>query len=111
MNAKSKQKRFAEEYMVDSNSTQAAIRAGYSKRTAGVQGFDLLKKPEIKAYIQEQAEELKKKSIADADEALQIATAIVRGETREEVVMLDVRSGEYARTKRVPDEQTRLRAV
>lgn len=106
-----KQKRFAEEYMVDSNATQAAIRAGYSKKTARSIGAENLTKPDIKAYIERLAGELKKKSIADADEALQIATAIARGETTEEVVMLDVKSGEYARTKRVPDEQTRLRAV
>ena len=46
-----KQKRFCEEYIVDLNATQAAIRAGYSERTAGSQAHDLLKKPEIQTYI------------------------------------------------------------
>ena len=50
MNAK--QKRFTEEYVVDLNATQAAIRAGYSPRSAGSQAFDLLKKPEIQECIQ-----------------------------------------------------------
>lgn len=45
MNAK--QARFVAEYLIDLNATQAAIRAGYSEKTAGSQGFDLLKKPEI----------------------------------------------------------------
>lgn len=45
MNAK--QQRFVDEYLVDLNATQAAIRAGYSEKTAGQMGFDLLKKPEI----------------------------------------------------------------
>ena len=49
-----KQERFAAEYLVDLNATQAAIRAGYSPKTAGVQGFDLLKKPEIAAAIERQ---------------------------------------------------------
>ena len=47
-----KQERFVVEYLVDLNATQAAIRAGYSPKTAGVQAFDLLKKPEIAAAIE-----------------------------------------------------------
>lgn len=47
-----KQVRFANEYLCDLNATQAAIRAGYSPKTAGVQGFDLLRKPEIQAEVQ-----------------------------------------------------------
>lgn len=46
-----KQQRFVEEYLVDLNATQAAIRAGYSAKTAGQQAFDLLKKPEIQSAI------------------------------------------------------------
>lgn len=47
-----KQQQFVVEYLVDLNATQAAIRAGYSPKTAGVQGFDLLRKPEIAAAIE-----------------------------------------------------------
>ena len=47
-----RQSRFVDEYLVDLSATQAAIRAGYSKKTAGSQGFDLLKKPEIAAEIE-----------------------------------------------------------
>ena len=46
-----KQKFFCMEYTKDMNATQAAIRAGYSEKTAYSQGHDLLKKPEIKAVI------------------------------------------------------------
>lgn len=46
-----RQQQFVAEYLVDLNATQAAIRAGYSPRTAGSQGFDLLKKPEIAAAV------------------------------------------------------------
>ena len=46
-----KQKRFCEEYLVDLNATQAAIRAGYSPDSAGAIGSELLKKPEISARI------------------------------------------------------------
>lgn len=42
-----KQELFVHEYLVDSNATQAAIRAGYSAKTAGKIGFENLQKPEI----------------------------------------------------------------
>ena len=48
-----KQKRFCEEYLVDLNETQAAVRAGYSEKTAYSIGSENLKKPEIKKYLQE----------------------------------------------------------
>ena len=48
-----KQKRFVEEYLVDLNATQAAIRSGYSAKTAGSIGQENLKKPEIAAAIAE----------------------------------------------------------
>lgn len=47
-----KQQRFAAEYLVDLNATQAAIRAGYRPKTAGSVGFENLKKPEIAAAIE-----------------------------------------------------------
>jgi len=46
-----KQKRFVEEYLIDLNATQAAIRAGYSPNAAGSIGDENLKKPEIKNAI------------------------------------------------------------
>jgi len=47
-----KQQCFADEYIIDLNATQAAIRAGYSKKTAGVIGYEHLKKPHIIDAIQ-----------------------------------------------------------
>lgn len=48
-----KQERFVEEYLVDLNATQAAIRAGYSAKTAGATGHENLRKPEIQDAISE----------------------------------------------------------
>ena len=48
-----KQERFIEEFLVDLNATQAAIRAGYSKKTAYDTGFKNLRKPEIQKAIDE----------------------------------------------------------
>ncbi len=47
-----KQALFCKEYLIDLNATQAAIRAGYSKKTAGKIGQENLVKPEIQKYLQ-----------------------------------------------------------
>lgn len=52
-----KQRRFIDEYMVDCNATQAAIRAGYSASTAYSIGWENLRKPEIQAAIQQMLKE------------------------------------------------------
>ncbi|HEX9721498.1 MAG TPA: terminase small subunit [Ramlibacter sp.] len=46
-----KQLRFAEEYLIDLNATQAAIRAGYSKKTAEQYGYQLLQKTSVQEAI------------------------------------------------------------
>lgn len=52
-----KQRAFVREYLVDYNGTQAAIRAGYSSRTAAEQSSDLLRKPNIKELIVEKEQQ------------------------------------------------------
>jgi len=56
-----KQKRFGDEYLVDLNRTQAAIRAGYAANSANEQGSQLLAKPAIQHYIQERQKQIKDK--------------------------------------------------
>ncbi|MGP0565567.1 MULTISPECIES: terminase small subunit [unclassified Nitrospina] len=56
-----KQKRFIEEYLIDLNATQAAIRAGYSRKTANVQGSQNLTKLSIQAEIQRGLDERSKR--------------------------------------------------
>ena len=53
-----KQKRFCEEYLIDLNATQAALRAGYSEKTAYRTGADNLRKPQIEEYIAKRQKEL-----------------------------------------------------
>ncbi|MCL9971119.1 terminase small subunit [Anoxybacillus kestanbolensis] len=57
-----KQKRFADEYLIDLNATQAAIRAGYSPRSAAEQASRLLKNAKVRAYIDERMAELSKRT-------------------------------------------------
>ncbi len=61
-----KQKSFILEYLKDKNATQAAIRAGYSKKTAGSQSFDLLQKPEIREAIDSELKKVSERAIVDA---------------------------------------------
>ncbi|MDO4301558.1 MAG: terminase small subunit [Clostridia bacterium] len=82
-----KQKRFCEEYLIDCNATQAAIRAGYSEKTAAVIGAENLIKPNIQKYIDELMETVKKDSIAEATEVMEYLTSVMRREHKENVVV------------------------
>lgn len=62
--------RFCQEYIVDENGTQAAIRAKYSAKTAAQQAYDLLRKPEIDIRIQELRQERSKRLQMTADDVL-----------------------------------------
>jgi phage terminase small subunit len=65
-----KQVRFVEEYVIDFNATQAAIRAGYSHKTAGMIGAENLTKPIIQKAIQDSVEILSSKSNITAERVL-----------------------------------------
>lgn len=86
MNAR--QKKFCDEYLIDCNATQAAIRAGYSQKTAKQIGNENLTKPDLKAYIDEQLELLHNKKIANAQEVLEFLTSVMRGEHTEQTLQL-----------------------
>lgn len=109
-----KQRRFCDEYLIDLNATQAAIRAGYSKKTAQQMGTENLSKPVIKEYIAARMAEKESELIADQDEVLKYLTAVMRGETQSEVVVVE-NIGDYmsqARTmQKAPDEKERLKAA
>lgn len=67
-----KQLRFVHEYLVDYNATKAAIRAGYSEKTAYSIGFENLRKPEIRAAIEQAEEEQAKRLKINADKVLNL---------------------------------------
>lgn len=110
----SKQLRFAEEYLVDTNATQAAIRAGYKKETAYSQGQRLLKHVEVKEYIEKNLKEMEDDRIATAKEVMIYLTSVARGESESEIVVIegtgDGCSEARAMIKR-PDEKERLKAA
>lgn len=78
-----KQKRFCDFYIETGNATQAAIKAGYSKKTANRIATENLSKLVIKQYIDERLAELKNERTADAQEVLEYLTAVMRGEYKE----------------------------
>lgn len=99
-----KQKKFCDYYIELGNATEAAIRAGYSKKTARQTGNENLTKPYIKSYIDEKMKELEDKRIAKADEVLKHLTAAMRGEIYEEVVVTE-NTGDYESEARIVKKQ------
>lgn len=91
-----KQAAFAREYVIDLDATKAAIRAGYSPRSAGSQGHDLLAHPDVAAEIQRlNAIKAKRASIA-ADEIVEGLASIFRSDIRDAL--------EWGMTEVVDDE-------
>lgn len=66
-----KQQRFCEEYLIDLNATQAAIRAGYASKTAYSQGQRLLKNVEIAEHIAELKSNQSERTRITADKVLE----------------------------------------
>lgn len=77
---KPKEFTFAEEWLKTMNATQSAIKAGYSERTAYSAGNRLLKKVEVKQYIDERLAEMQESSIADTNEVMQFLSSTMRGD-------------------------------
>ena len=84
-----KQKAFCDYYIETLNATESAIRAGYSKNSATEIGCENLRKPHIKSYIEARLKQLEDKRIAEAKEVLEHLTAAMRGEIKEEVVVVE----------------------
>lgn len=84
-----KQKKFADEYIISGNATEAYKIAGYrvsSDRVASVEGHKLLRKPKVKSYIDERLEQLQSEKIADQQEVLEFLTSVMRGEKTEQTL-------------------------
>lgn len=82
-----KQRRFCDYYIQCGNATEAAIKAGYSKKTAKQIGTENLAKPVLKSYIDEQLEIMHNERQADAAEVLEFLTAVMRGEKTEQTLL------------------------
>ena len=99
-----KQKRFADFYIETGNGTEAAIKAGYSKKIARVISVKNLNKSPVKAYIDARMKEIEDARIASAKEVLQFLTSSMRGEVKEEVVVVEG-DGDGCSTARIVEKQ------
>lgn len=120
-----KEKRFGDEFLLDMNYTQAAIRAGYSENTAKnacywinqeadakqvKAGRKSQYKPELAAYINEQLEQMHGKLTADAQEVVEYLSRVLRGQSRSHVLHF-VGDGVQEIIEKPPDEKERLKAA
>jgi phage terminase small subunit len=95
-----KQEMFCKEYLINFNATQAAVKAGYSKKTAQTIGAENLTKPIIRDYLQKAINERTEKLGIDADWVLAQAVLIQQRCMQVEPVMevvdgQKVKSGEF----------------
>lgn len=77
-----RQARFCEEYLIDLNATHAAIRAGYSEKTANEQGARLLANVSVQEKIAELKAELAKRTEMTQDSVIQELAAVARAEIK-----------------------------
>lgn len=105
-----KQQKFVDEYIKTGSSTQAAINAGYSKKSAQQIGAENLLKPLISQKIREQMEELHKSKIPTLEEILEFFGRVVRGEEMTAVVR-NGPDGEPTTVLKPPSERARLEAA
>ena len=79
-----RQIRFVQDFMKSNNVTQAAIRSGYSKKTASVQGSRLLTNVKVAEYVDAINERLESDKIADIQEVMEYLTSVMRGEKKDQ---------------------------
>ena len=104
-----KQKKFADYYIELGNATQAAINAGYAKRSAQQMGAENLSKPVIRSYIDERLEQIASERIMSAQEAVELLSSIARAEITEQVVVTTMEGAEVV--DKPPDVKTRIIAI
>lgn len=111
---KDRQRRFADEYLIDLNAEAAAVRAGYSPRYARGNAYKLVARSGIKEYIEKRMAEKESELIANQNEVLRYLTAVMRGEsTSEEIIVEGIGDGRSKARKleKTPSEKDRLKAA
>lgn len=84
-----RQQKFVDYFIQLGNQSEAAVRAGYSKKTSRSTAVELMAKPQVKAAIEARMSEKNKEIIADQDEILGFLTAVMRGDITEQIPLLD----------------------
>lgn len=120
-----KEKRFCDEYLIDLNCKQAAIRAGYSEETAKNANYWINQeadakqvkagrksqyKPEVDAYILKELEKQHSDLTATAQEVVEYLSGVMRGKSKSYVLRF-VGNGAQEIIEKPPDEKERLKAA
>ena len=84
-----KQKRLVDYFIETGNQTEAAIKAGYSKKNARFVASKTLNLPKVKEFLEKRLKEIEENRIAKAAEVMQFLTSSMRGEIKEEVIVVE----------------------
>lgn len=109
-----KQQRFCDEYLIDLNATQAAIRAGYSKKTAAQTAARLLTNVKIQEYIENRMAEKEAALIANQDEVLKYLTSVLRGQSKSTEIVIEGLGDGSTKARKIekePSEKDKLKAA
>ena len=108
-----KAQNFAKAYVELGNATEAAIKAGYTVKSAGTKGYALKTDPTVAAYITELLKDRDSNLVASAEEVLRYLTSVMRGESVAEVVIVEGLGQGKSKASHVmkkPSEQERITA-
>lgn len=106
--------KFCHEYIKDMNATQAAIRTGYSEKTAKMQGSRLMTNDDIKARVKELRDAYFNENIMTAQQVEYELTRIALGLSNEKHVVIEGAGDGYSEARIIdkpPDEKSRLKAL
>lgn len=112
-----KQKRFADEYLIDLNGTRAykvAYPSVKSDSTAAAAASKMLRNNKVKTYIDERLEEIRTEKTADAQEVVEYLTAVLRGESKSEEIVVEGTGDGMSKARTMdkgPSERDKLKAA
>lgn len=112
--ANKRHEKFCHEYIKDMNATQAAIRTGYSEKTANRIGSRLLSNVDIKARVKELRDSYFNENIMTAQQVEYELTRIALGLSNEKHVVIEGTGDGYSEARIIdkpPDEKSRLKAL
>lgn len=112
--ANKRHEKFCHEYIKDMNATQAAIRTGYSEKTAKMQGSRLMTNDDIKARVKELRDAYLDENIMTAKQVEYELTRIALGLSNEKHVVIEGTGDGYSEARIIdkpPDEKSRLKAL
>ena len=112
--ANKRHEKFCHEYIKDMNATQAAIRTGYSEKTANRIGSRLLSNVDIKARVKELRDAYFNENIMTAQQVEYELTRIALGLSNEKQVVIEGTGDGYSEARIIdkpPDEKSRLKAL